>query len=34
MGTGHTFETILVSVLGADGYKGLWTGATKWTDPR
>ena len=29
----HTFETVLASVLGADGYKGLWTGATKWTDP-
>ena len=24
---GHTFETILISTLGADGYKGLWTGA-------
>ena len=21
-------------MLGADGYKGLWTGATKWTDPK
>jgi glucose/mannose transport system substrate-binding protein len=31
---GHTFETVLVSVLGADGYKGLWTGATPWTDPK
>ena len=31
---GHTFETVLASVLGADGYKGLWTGATKWTDPK
>ncbi len=25
---GHTFETVLISVLGADAYKGLWTGAT------
>ena len=31
---GHTFETVLISVLGADGYKGLWTGATKWSDPK
>jgi glucose/mannose transport system substrate-binding protein len=31
---GHTFETVLVSVLGADGYKGLWTGATAWSDPK
>jgi len=31
---GHTFETVLISVLGPDGYKGLWTGATKWTDPK
>ncbi|MGY4706578.1 ABC transporter substrate-binding protein [Candidatus Bipolaricaulota sp. J31] len=27
----HLFETILVSTLGADGYKGLWTGETPWT---
>ena len=31
---GHTFETVLVSVLGADGYNGLWTGKTPWTDPK
>jgi glucose/mannose transport system substrate-binding protein len=31
---GHTFETILISVLGPDAYKGLWTGATKWSDPQ
>jgi len=31
---GHTFETILVSVLGAEGYKGLWNGKTQWTDPK
>src|SRR5439155_7629617 len=30
----HTFETILIGTLGADGYKGLWTGATKWSDPK
>jgi glucose/mannose transport system substrate-binding protein len=31
---GHTFETVLAGVLGADGYNGLWTGATQWTDPK
>lgn len=31
---GHTFETVLVSTLGADGYNGLWTGATPWTDAK
>lgn len=31
---GHTFETILISALGADGYKGLWNGTTQWTDPK
>jgi glucose/mannose transport system substrate-binding protein len=31
---GHTFETILIGTLGADGYKGLWTGKTQWTDPK
>ena len=31
---GHTFETILVSILGADAYKGLWNGKTQWTDPK
>jgi glucose/mannose transport system substrate-binding protein len=31
---GHTFETILVATLGADGYKGLWTGATSWSDAK
>ncbi|MCX7038385.1 MAG: ABC transporter substrate-binding protein [Spirochaetes bacterium] len=31
---GHTFETVLISTLGADGYKGLWTGATPWTDAK
>jgi glucose/mannose transport system substrate-binding protein len=31
---GHTFETVLISTLGADGYKGLWTGATKWSDAK
>ncbi len=30
----HTLETILLSELGADGYKGLWTGSTSWTDPK
>lgn len=31
---GHTFETILISELGAAGYRGLWTGQTQWTDPK
>lgn len=31
---GHTFETILISTLGADGYRGLWTGKVQWTDPK
>lgn len=31
---GHTFETILISELGAEGYRGLWTGQTQWTDPK
>ncbi len=26
----HLFEDILLSVLGADGYRGLWTGKTSW----
>ncbi|HEX9043612.1 MAG TPA: ABC transporter substrate-binding protein [Candidatus Limnocylindrales bacterium] len=31
---GMVFETILISELGADGFNGLWTGATKWDDPK
>jgi glucose/mannose transport system substrate-binding protein len=31
---GHTFETILAGTLGAEGYKGLWTGKTPWTDAK
>jgi glucose/mannose transport system substrate-binding protein len=30
---GHTFETVLIGTLGADGYRGLWTGKTPWTSP-
>jgi glucose/mannose transport system substrate-binding protein len=30
----HLFETVLIGTLGADGYKGLWTGDTQWTDPQ
>jgi glucose/mannose transport system substrate-binding protein len=30
----HLFETVLLGVLGPDGYKGLWTGATKWDDAK
>jgi glucose/mannose transport system substrate-binding protein len=29
----HVFETVLLGTLGAEGYKGLWTGLTPWTDP-
>src|ERR1700730_13220142 len=28
---GHAFETVLIAALGADGYRGLWTGKTAWT---
>ncbi len=28
--TTHLFETVLIGTLGADGYKGLWTGDTDW----
>ncbi|MFQ5576201.1 MAG: ABC transporter substrate-binding protein [Anaerolineae bacterium] len=28
----HIFEDVLAGTLGADGYKGLWTGETAWTD--
>lgn len=27
----HLFEDILLATLGADGYRGLWTGKTSWT---
>jgi glucose/mannose transport system substrate-binding protein len=30
----NLFETILIGNLGADGYRGLWTGATAWTDTK
>jgi glucose/mannose transport system substrate-binding protein len=30
----HTFETILLGTLGPDGYRGLWTGQTKWSDAK
>ena len=30
----HLFETVLLGTLGADGYKGLWTGQTKWDDAK
>jgi glucose/mannose transport system substrate-binding protein len=30
----HVFETVLLGVLGAESYKGLWTGKTPWTDPK
>jgi glucose/mannose transport system substrate-binding protein len=31
---GHTFETILASILGPIGYKALWAGKTAWTDSK
>jgi glucose/mannose transport system substrate-binding protein len=31
---GHVFETVLIGTLGADGYRGLWTGAVPWTGPK
>jgi len=31
---GHVFEDVLAGTLGADGYRGLWTGATPWTDAK
>lgn len=31
---GMVFESILIGNLGADGFNGLWTGATKWSDPK
>ncbi len=30
----HVFETILIGKLGADGYRGLWTGKTSWKDAK
>ncbi|MFN8492030.1 MAG: ABC transporter substrate-binding protein [Caldilineaceae bacterium] len=32
--SGHEFENILVALLGPDDYRGLFTGKTKWDDPR
>ncbi len=31
---GMVFESILIADLGADGFNGLWTGATKWDDAK
>jgi glucose/mannose transport system substrate-binding protein len=28
----HLFETVLLGVLGAEGYSGLWTGKMAWSD--
>jgi glucose/mannose transport system substrate-binding protein len=30
----HTFEVVAIGTLGADGYNGLWTGKTSWTDAK
>lgn len=29
----HLFETVLLGTMGADKYKGLWTGTTAWDGP-
>jgi glucose/mannose transport system substrate-binding protein len=29
----HLFETVLIGSLGAEGYRGLWTGKTDWNGP-
>jgi len=29
----HLFETVLIGSMGADKYKGLWTGQTDWNGP-
>ncbi len=29
----HVFESFLPAALGADGYRGLWTGEVSWNDP-
>jgi glucose/mannose transport system substrate-binding protein len=31
---GHVFEDVLAGTLGAEAYRGLWTGETPWTDPK
>ncbi len=31
---GHAFEAVLIGTLGANGYRGLWTGKTQWTDAK
>ncbi len=31
---GHAFEAVLIGTLGAEGYRGLWTGKTPWTDAK
>ncbi len=30
----HLMETVLLGVLGPDGYRGLWTGETDWNSPK
>lgn len=32
--TALVFETIMITQLGANGYRGLFNGKTKWSDPR
>ncbi|MGI6366989.1 MAG: ABC transporter substrate-binding protein [Anaerolineae bacterium] len=31
--SGHMFENIMLSVMGADKYRGLFDGSTPWSDP-
>src|SRR5438874_667086 len=31
--TAHVFENVLLGVLGAEGYKGLWSNVTPFSDP-
>jgi glucose/mannose transport system substrate-binding protein len=31
--TAHVFENVMLGTLGAQGYKGLWTGVTPFSDP-
>jgi len=32
--TAHMFETVLMGTLSGDEWRGLWTGKTKWSDPK
>lgn len=32
--TAHVFEAVLLGTLGAEAYRGLWTGQTAWSDAK